>query len=300
MNFDNNFYFPKSDRIVVAFLLLFILLAAVLLWLAGGSKEVTSMTMEDSLSMQQQGYIGRKGGYRPRSEYYGQYAQPHAERFDFDPNTADSTQLLRLGLRPWMVRNIYKYRSRGGVFRQPEDFARVYGLTKSEFDELRPHIKITKNYAPAADYYAEKEAYQRDTVLYPVKLQPTESIPLSTADTTTWKRVPGIGTYFARQIVNYQQRLGGFYRKEQLLEIDGFPEEALQYVGTASAETQRMNINQLSLNQLKRHPYINFYQARAILDYRRLHGKIGSLDDLRLLKEFSAADIDRLRHYVAF
>lgn len=36
------------------------------------------------------------------------YAVPsHAvERFPFDPNTADSTQLLRLGLQPWQVRNI--------------------------------------------------------------------------------------------------------------------------------------------------------------------------------------------------
>ena len=41
------------------------------------------------------------------------YAVPEekVETFPFDPNTADSTTLLRLGLAPWQVRAIYKYRA---------------------------------------------------------------------------------------------------------------------------------------------------------------------------------------------
>ena len=61
-----------------------------------------------------------------------------------------------------------------------------------------------------------------------------------------------------------------------------------------------MNINQLSLNELKRHPYINFYRARAIEDYRRLHGPIKSLNDLRLSKDFPPEAIARLESYVEF
>ena len=53
----------------------------------------------------------------------------HVETFPFDPNTADSSQLIRLGLQSWQVRNIYKYRARGGVYRKKEVFARLYGLT---------------------------------------------------------------------------------------------------------------------------------------------------------------------------
>ena len=62
------------------------------------------------------------------------YALPSrkVETFCFDPNTADSTQLLRLGLQPWQVRNIYKYRAHGGVYQCKEDFAYVYGLTAKD------------------------------------------------------------------------------------------------------------------------------------------------------------------------
>ena len=69
-----------------------------------------------------------------------------AERFAFDPNTADSTQLLRLGLKPWQVRSIYRYRAKGGVFSEPADFARVYGLTLKQYRELEPYIRIGRDY----------------------------------------------------------------------------------------------------------------------------------------------------------
>lgn len=300
MKWYKSFYFPKSDRIVVCFLLLVILIGGILLFCSGGGKRVTQIDSDDSLSISTEGNGYRGYGHRYTSGYYGQYPQAHAERFDFDPNTADSTQLLRLGLRPWMVRNIYKYRSRGGVFRRAEDFAKVYGLTKGEFEELRPHIKISQDFAPAANYYGQSDLHSGDTVRFPVKLKPTEQIPLNSNDTAVWKRVPGIGSYYARQVTNYQQRLGGFYRKEQLLEIDGFPEEALEYIADTPQPIRKMKVNQLTLNQLKRHPYINFYQARAIMDYRRLYGTLKSLNDLRLLQDFSDADIDRLQHYLEF
>src|SRR3712207_9469155 len=59
--------------------------------------------------------------HRPRSYHrhsHGYYNVPSkaAVLFDFDPNTADSTQFLALGLRPWQVRNIYKYRAKGGIY----------------------------------------------------------------------------------------------------------------------------------------------------------------------------------------
>jgi DNA uptake protein ComE-like DNA-binding protein len=54
------------------------------------------------------------------------------------------------------------------------------------------------------------------------------------------------------------------------------------------------------LNELKRHPYINFYQAKDITDYRRLHGPLHSLNDLRLSRDFPPEVITRLLPYVEF
>ena len=58
----------------------------------------------------------------------GYYAVPEVvpDSFMFDPNDADSTQLLRLGLAPFQVRSIYRYRAKGGRFSTKDDFRRVY------------------------------------------------------------------------------------------------------------------------------------------------------------------------------
>jgi DNA uptake protein ComE-like DNA-binding protein len=135
---------------------------------------------------------------------------------------------------------------------------------------------------------------------YPVKIKEGEHVILNTADTTALKTIPGIGPYFARKIVQYGERLGGYVSVDQLDEIEDFPLESKRYLVIQNAKPRQLNINQLSLNELKRHPYLNYYQARAIMDYRRLHGPIQSLDDLRLSKDFPQEAIDRLTPYVAY
>ncbi len=85
------------------------------------------------------------------------------------------------------------------------------------------------------------------------------------------------------------------------MEIENFPESAIHFfIIPDDEQTQKLNVNKLSLEELKRHPYINFYQAKAIADYRRLHGPIRSLNDLRLSKDFPQEAIDRLLPYVEF
>ena len=143
---------------------------------------------------------------------------------------------------------------------------------------------------------------ERDSAVanYQVKLKAGEHIVLNTADTTQLKMVPGIGPYFARKVVQYGERLGGYVSVNQLDEIEDFPLDAKDFLVVENPSPRKLNINQLSLNELRKHPYINFYQARAITDYRRLHGPLKSLQDLRLSKDFPPEAITRLTPYVEF
>lgn len=297
MKLSDFFYLNRSDRGVLMFFLAVGLIAFSLIFYMGGEEKVTAVSAEDSLEVQKSPFSSRRSAYEEANYDAG---ETRAERFAFDPNTADSTAFLRLGLQPWQVRNIYKYRAAGGIYRRPADFARLYGLTQKQYRELEPFIRIGTDYAPAADFVAEERHEQRDTTRsYTPKLRPTERIDLNLSDTTALKKVPGIGSYYARQIDRYRTRLGGFYSVDQLKEIDDFPVEAAKYF-VVSDNIHRMNLNTMKLNELKRHPYLNYYQAKAITDYRRLHGELKSLNDLRLCKEFTPADIERLSHYVCF
>lgn len=258
------------------------------------------------------------------------------ELFPFDPNTASAEDFERLGLESWQARNIIHFREKGGIFSRPSDFARVYGITKRTYEVLLPFIQIADDYKPAADFYGKEgygrggrhytpyynnreERYRRyaqdntspsegkaedktetKVYSYPHKLRANEHIEINGADTTLLMKIPGIGSYYASRIVRYRERLGGFASAQQLEEIDGLPESAIAYIKIDYQQIRKMNLNKLTLNQLKKHPYLNFYQAKEICDYRRLKGPLHSIEDLKLLKDFPPDEIDRLKPYICF
>ena len=294
MRFSDLFYLNRHDRRILLVLLTVAAVAFGLMFFVGGDEELVTSSGTSSTS---------KTSPIRSSSYYYQQPTRRLERFAFDPNTADSTQLLRLGLQPWQVRNIYKYRAAGGIYRKKEDFARLYGLTVKQYRELEPYIHISADYLPASTLIKEErrtERYERDTLRYPVKIAEGEHIDLNAADTSLYKKVPGVGSYYSRKIAEYGRRLGGFVSADQLDEIENFPSEAKKYFSVNASDVHQLNVNRLSLNELKRHPYINYYQAKAITDYRRLHGPLHSLNDLRLLPDFPAEAIKRLEPYVCF
>ena len=294
------FYLQRNDRRAIMATLIVLTVAVGLTIYIGDGGKTAATTQADSTATAPNRNQGNGGGQQAVA-YYDTGGR-RAELFPFDPNTAGSSLLLRLGFAPWQVRNIYKYRAAGGIYRQPRDFARLYGLTAGQYRRLEPYIRISDDYRPAAEAYpAEpRPAYVRDTTRYPLKLKPGQHVALNTADTALLKRVPGIGSGFARAIVRYRERLGGFYSTAQLMEIGNFPQSALPYFTADPSLCRKLNVNRLNLSQLRRHPYIGFYQAKTIIDHRRLHGPLRSLDDLRLYKDFPPETIERLRHYIEF
>ncbi|WP_028896988.1 helix-hairpin-helix domain-containing protein [Prevotella sp. HUN102] len=328
MKIQEFFYLQKSDRKVVVFIIFLAVAALTGVYFLGKSNGTGVMDGQDSIvNATNNGKL--PDGDVPAMEYYETESGRQAELFPFDPNTADSIELKRLGLLYWQIRNIYKYRSKGGIYRSPQDFARLYGLTRKQYLALEPYIVISDDFLPASslasvqayheqkvaerqraheayeqykkeDAYKPYKEYDRDTIRYPLKIKVGEHINLATADTTMLKKVPGIGSGWAKAIVNYGQRLGGYVEVGQLKEIEGFPEEALPYFEVRNAHTQKINVNKLSLSQLRKHPYINFYQARHIMDYRRLKGNLTSLQQLHLLKDFPPEAIKRLEPYVSY
>lgn len=236
------------------------------------------------------------------------------ESFPFDPNTADSTTLLRLGLSPWQVRSIYRYRAKLGRYHTPEDFMRVPGMTNEQWERLKPYVRIAK-----AFQYVEPEARKpfaegvsREQTTAEVKQDRLDSFPklekiafgqtidINTADTSLLKMIPGVASKRAARIVAYRRSLGGFTSVEQAMEAIEMPDSVLKYMTVSSVPVTKINVNKLSVQQLMKHPYLNFYQAKAIFEHRRNKGDLHSIDELSRLEGFRKTDLDRLRHYITF
>ena len=125
-------------------------------------------------------------------------------------------------------------------------------------------------------------------------------VEVNSADTTVLKKIPGIGSGIAGGIVRYRERLGGFYALSQLEEVKHVTPELLKWFKLDNDSIRKLEINKASLDKLRAHPYLTFYQAKVIVEHRRKKGQIKSLSQLALYEEFTEKDLERLSAYVSF
>lgn len=226
--------------------------------------------------------------------------------FPFDPNHDDSLTLSRLGLRSWQIHNMMRYRAAGGTWRSSDDFKRLYGLSDADYARLRPYIRIAPADRKRAYVPYKKENYgipRGETPQYErvEKYEEGTRVAANSADTAELKRIPGIGSYYARKIVNYRERLGGFVRASQIDEIEGLPAGASRwFVVEDNPHIEKIRINHASFKQIVRHPYMSYEQTKAIVNHIRSYGPLQGWRDLRLYKEFSEDDFSRLSPYFSF
>lgn len=297
------FYYSKSERRAVL-LLLFLIGAMLALWM-GYPYLCTDKVEEEepsfeklSLFLNQLDSIDGR-----RNRYPSSPKKVESVLSRFDPNTADSLSLLRLGLPAFTIRNLLKYRRAGGTFETPDALAKIYGLSKEKFNELRPYIRLEASERKEAA--REKSAPLREKPInrplerqfkYPAGVQ----VDANAADTAELKKIPGIGSFIARQIVDYRRRLGGFYKVEQLEELKWITPHMLHWLKVEEAPLQKIDINKAGLDRLRNHPYINFYQAKVITEHRKKRGPIKNPAQLSLYEEFTKEDLERLAPYFAF
>lgn len=150
MDWRRWFYLSRADRGVLLFLMGCVLAVFVVykcLYPGGDAPAdytAADARLEDSLRRELEGRVGlRKAAGRDSSA-----TRRTPETFPFDPNRADSATFVRLGLRPWQASNALKYRRRGGRWRSPDDFARLYGLSEADFRRLRPYSASTLRMFP--------------------------------------------------------------------------------------------------------------------------------------------------------
>lgn len=165
--------------------------------------------------------------------------------------------------------------------------------------------KRTENHKEniAKEQSTPAQSYNKNIPKYPAKLSQGETIELNAADTAALKKIPGIGSSYARRIIKYKNILGGYANIKQLKEVWGIDDELYSKIAPfirVEKETDRIRINTASFDEINKHPYINDKQAKVIIDIRERKGRIESINRLSLLDEFNSMDIDRLKDYVSF
>ena len=261
--------------------------------------QVVEASRVDSVALKNFEQEVRKKPYVPKKQVHETKEESPIQLFSFDPNKADSIELSSLGLPSYVVRNVLKYREKGGRFRTADSFSKIYGLTEKQFNTLKPYIRIAQTDTPKKEKMDTMVAVvipERKVFKYPEGTL----VDVNVADTAELKKIPGIGSGIAKAIVAYRNRLGGFYSLSQLEEIDYVTPELLKWFKLEGGTIRKLDINRWGLDKLRSHPYFNFYQAKVIIEHRKKRGEIKSLSQLSLYEEFTEKDLIRLSAYVSF
>ena len=150
-------------------------------------------------------------------------------------------------------------------------------------------------------YVWDTVTVQVKSVRYAAKSRPLEPLDLNTLDSTGLVKLPGIGPATAIKIIRYRERLGGYTQISQLTEIEGLPDSLMKwFIITDTVPIRKVPVNKATLTELRRHPSLDFYQARAIVEFRNERGMIKGPGQLSFMEEFSAQDLDRLIPYLDF
>ncbi len=226
-------------------------------------------------------------GYDDNNANYYQYdkntnngfVNTKGELFEFDPNTLSPEGWKKLGLRDKTINTIQNYLNKGGRFKAPEDVKKIYGLFPNEYERIAPHIRISNN-----------ATTNNETIYKPTNTTKSNSktyriIEINMADTSDFISLPGIGSKLAWRIVNFRDKLGGFYSINQIAETYGLPDSTFQkiksYLKLTDPNVKKININTASVDELKTHPYIRYQLARPIVAYREQHGLFSKPEDLK-------------------
>ncbi|MDU0371849.1 ComEA family DNA-binding protein [Hymenobacter endophyticus] len=252
----------------------------------------------------------------PRRTYAARTRVPQVALAPFNPNTFTALDWQARGLPAWLAERLVKYRSAVGGFRAKEQLRKAYGLSDTTYARLAPYIQLPDQLPPreAREYarnssgpgqFADRKPFAAATSRFKSKPTKLAAFDVNTADTTQLMQIRGIGRGYARRVVEYRQRLGGFLREDQLMEIyalrdaPDLVDSLRKYTFVAAGFSPALvDVNTASFEVLQAHPYVGKRLARVLVAFRQQHGPFRQPTDLRQIRVLDEATLEKLQPYL--
>jgi len=217
--------------------------------------------------------------------------------FPFNPNLITDYKGYTLGMSPGEIDRLHAYRAQDKWVNSSEEFQEITKISDSLLQKISPYFKFP-------DWVTSKNSPTRLKISKSVKKVFNDKIDLNTATAEDLMMLKGIGEVLSGRIVNYRNKIGGFVDDLQLKDIYGLNYELREeiqsyYTVKSPPEIKIISINKASVIELSGIPYINYELAREIVNYRLLHEKISSFEELANIKEFPSEKIDRIALYLS-
>lgn len=184
--------------------------------------------------------------------------------------------------------NVVVYTPNEQVIKKDYKTRKDYRQTKKNYNNSSFRYNNTKSYYQSNEDSGKSfpvSSNQQERTFYPVKEKKDLIFDLNKADTLDLQALRGVGPSYARRIVAYRNKLGGYTNVEQLKEVYGMTKELYAQIAphlvVKNPQLRKLNLNTENIKELMAHPYIDFYLAKAIISFHKDYGAFQQVEDVR-------------------
>ena len=214
----------------------------------------------------------------PKKESKARFSPRPFERFAID--TVGVEYLRLIGFSTRQAEALIEYRNRGkGVF---------------SMNELRDCYAVSEEMADSLSHFvilSERDPYEG-------------LIEINSADSATLRKVRGIGEKTVVAVMEYRKLLGGFVRKEQILELKCVTKENFERISEQiycdSCKISKIDINFAPASDFEHHPYMSRKAAKLILETRESKGGWNSIEEMQSDDIFTEEQARAIAPYLLF
>lgn len=214
--------------------------------------------------------------------------------YPFNPNFLSDFKGYQLGMKAEEIDRLLRYRENGQWINSSEDFQEVTKISDDLLRKISPSFRfpawIQKNSSKSNFEHAVQQ-----------KLEVSD-LNLATAEDL--QAINGIGAKLSERIIKYRFKIGGFLDSSQLNDVYGLSPEVIEKLNARFKIITRPKISIISIHtataaELAEIPYLSPEMARKIINYRNLHERISSFEELSKIDAFPSDKIDRIKLYLA-
>lgn len=286
--FKSHFWYSKSQRNGIFFLLVFIVLfQAVYFFVDFSSNEKINY---NSTEVQ---YINKK------LDSLCEVAQ--LERipkiYPFNPNFITDYKGYKLGMTTEEIDRLHVFRSHNKYVNTAKEFQKVTLVNDSLLNALKPYFKFPKWITSNRSFSNKTKA---NTSIDKTTISTTD---LNLATVTDLKTITGVGDKLANRIVNYRKKIQGYTFNSQLKEVWGLKQDLVQNVLKVFSIHQKpaifkINLNTATFKQVLQNPYVNYELCKKIFDYRDEVAELQDISELKNIEGFPIEKYDRIILYL--
>ncbi|MCC5924414.1 MAG: helix-hairpin-helix domain-containing protein [Crocinitomicaceae bacterium] len=217
----------------------------------------------------------------------------------FDPNTYTEKDWQNIGFSEKQANAIMNFADKKGGFQHKEDIQKLFVVSDDLYDRLKDVIDL-----PSKQMKDKEKSKDRKegNIVAEEQVNTTIAIELNSASAEDLLQIKGIGPFFSRQIISYRDKLGGFLDVEQLLEVYKMSQDKLSeitpYIRVDKNFVVPMDLNSVTFEDLKAHPYIEWNVAKSIIDLRNQLGTFETVDQLLLSPHIDIGWLRKMKLYI--